>query len=74
MEVLKNGDIVMIQDIFLNLINFIAENYRVNDIHYNKIDKKILIDYSIDGEKLSDIIQGEIYTPEWMNIEGSRKY
>lgn len=74
MNDLKNWEKSWIKILILNLINYIARNFKNDNIDYNPINMEILEKYSIWWMTLDDIINRDIYTPDWMNLEANRKY
>lgn len=74
-DCLKNWNLDKIKNIILDLINYIATNYKNGNIVYDKIDMNILENYSTWlGESLDQIISKEIYIPNWMNLDAKRNY
>lgn len=74
MKELENKNIEKIFEIILELINHIAENFQDRGVKYNTIDISILKDYILNEENLHNILEQEIFTPEWMNIDANRNY
>ncbi len=70
---LNKWDINTIKISILNLINYIASNYKDWENTYNQINLDILDKYDIDWEKIEDIVK-DIYIPDWVELSASRKY
>ena len=74
MNLLKNNNTSKIKDLILNLINYIATNYKNDNIVYDLVDLEILEKYSILWKTLQQIISSSVYIPDWMNLDAKRKY
>lgn len=69
---LKNKDIIFIKNQILELINFIAKNYKYANMNYDNISLEELEKYSINNETIDSILSENVYLPDWMNLEAFR--
>lgn len=74
MNDLLTWDKTRIKQMILNLVNYIASNFKNDNIDYNQIDMATLESYSIWWKTLDDIVWWEIYNPSWINLKANRKY
>lgn len=74
MHLLQENHTGEIKGIILNLINYIATNYKNDNIIYDLVNLDILEKYSIWSSSLEQIVSWKIYTPEWMNLNAKRMY
>jgi hypothetical protein len=74
MRELEEKNTGKIFEMILGLINYIAENFQDGGVRYNTIELPVLESYVLNGENLQDILDRDIYTPAWMNINANRNY
>lgn len=73
-QLIKTNELFKVKEVILNLINYIATNYKNDNIDYDLIDMSVLEKYSVWGESLDQIISNGVYIPSWMNLDAKRRY
>lgn len=73
-ELIKSNELFKVKEVILNLINYIATNYKSDNMNYDLIDKTVLEKYSVWWESLDQIISTVVCIPSWMNLDAKRRY
>lgn len=71
---IKNKDLSRVPTVILNLINFIGLSYKnENWMKFDFILQNTLEAYTVNWQTLKEILDSEIYMPDWMDISVERK-